>query len=165
MDNNKIINLGCRLNIYEGEIIKNHLSRENIGKVTVINSCAVTAEAEKKVLYEIRRAKKSRPSNKIIVTGCAAQINPDKYKEIDNVDIVIGNTEKVKSQTWKKLSLLNKVNVANILEEKKTVSHQLRDLREKQEHILKYNKVVIIVVLSALFLSVEETTEVYQLEK
>ena len=120
MDNNKIINLGCRLNIYEGEIIKNHLSRENIGKVTVINSCAVTAEAEKKVLYEIRRAKKSRPSNKIIVTGCAAQINPDKYKEIDNVDIVIGNTEKVKSQTWKKLSLLNKVNVANILEEKKT---------------------------------------------
>ena len=165
MDNNKIINLGCRLNIYEGEIIKNHLSRENIGKVTVINSCAVTAEAEKKVLYEIRRAKKSRPSNKIIVTGCAAQINPDKYKEIDNVDIVIGNTEKVKSQTWKKLSLLNKVNVANILEEKKTVSHQLRDLREKQEHILKYNKVVIIVVLSALFLLVEETIEVCQLEK
>ena len=121
MDNNEIINLGCRLNIYEGEIIKNHLLKENIGKVTVINSCAVTAEAEKKVLYEIRRAKKTRPSNKIIVTGCAAQINPDKYKDIDNVDIVIGNTEKLKSQTWKKLSLLNKINVANILEEKKTV--------------------------------------------
>ena len=121
MDNNEIINLGCRLNIYEGEIIKNHLLKENIGKVTVINSCAVTADAEKKVLYEIRRAKKSRPSNKIIVTGCAAQINPDKYKDIDNVDIVIGNTEKLKSQTWKKLSLLNKINVANILEEKKTV--------------------------------------------
>ena len=131
MDNNKIINLGCRLNIYEGEIIKNHLSRENIGKVTVINSCAVTAEAEKKVLYEIRRAKKSRPSNKIIVTGCAAQINPDKYKEIDNVDIVIGNTEKVKSQTWKKLSLLNKVNVANILEEKKTVSSSIERFEGK----------------------------------
>ena len=125
MDNNEIINLGCRLNIYEGEIIKNHLSKENIGKVTVINSCAVTADAEKKVLYEIRRAKKTRPSNKIIVTGCAAQINPDKYKDIDNVDIVIGNTEKLKSQTWKKLSLLNKVNVANILEEKKTVSSSI----------------------------------------
>jgi len=121
MDNNEIINLGCRLNIYEGEIIKNHLSKENIGKVTVINSCAVTAEAEKKVLYEIRRAKKTRPLNKIIVTGCAAQINPDKYKDIDNVDIVIGNTEKLKSQTWKKLSLLNKINVSNILEEKKTI--------------------------------------------
>jgi len=125
MDNNEIINLGCRLNIYEGEIIKNHLSKENIGKVTVINSCAVTAEAEKKVLYEIRRAKKNKPSNKIIVTGCAAQINPDKYKEIDNVDIVLGNTEKLKSQTWKKFSLLNKVNVANILEEKKTVSSSI----------------------------------------
>ena len=121
MDNNEIINLGCRLNIYEGEIIKNHLSKENIGKVTVINSCAVTADAEKKVLYEIRRAKKTKPSNKIVVTGCAAQINPDKYKDIDNVDIVIGNTEKLKSQTWKKLNLLNKINVSNILEEKKTV--------------------------------------------
>ncbi|MDC3131961.1 tRNA (N(6)-L-threonylcarbamoyladenosine(37)-C(2))-methylthiotransferase MtaB, partial [Pelagibacteraceae bacterium] len=131
MDNNEIINLGCRLNIYEGEIIKNHLSKENIGKVTVINSCAVTAEAEKKVLYEIRRAKKTRPLNKIIVTGCAAQINPDKYKDIDNVDIVIGNTEKLKSQTWKKLNLLNRVNVANILEEKKTISSSIERFEGK----------------------------------
>ena len=131
MDNNEIINLGCRLNIYEGEIIKNHLSRENIDKVTVINSCAVTADAEKKVLYEIRRAKKTRPSNKIIVTGCAAQINPDKYKDIDNVDIVIGNTEKIKSQTWEKLSFLNKVNVANILEKKKTVSSSIERFEGK----------------------------------
>ena len=131
MDNNEIINLGCRLNIYEGEIIKNHLSKENIGKVTVINSCAVTADAEKKVLYEIRRAKKTKPSNKIVVTGCAAQINPDKYKDIDNVDIVIGNTEKLKSQTWKKLSLLNKVNVANILEEKKIVSSSIERFEGK----------------------------------
>ena len=76
---NSLINLGCRLNIYEGEIIKNHLSNNNIKNITVINSCAVTAEAEKKVAYEIRKAKRTNPENKIIVTGCAAQIDPKKY--------------------------------------------------------------------------------------
>ena len=56
--NKKIINLGCRLNIYEGEIIKNHLKKNKLKNITVINSCAVTAEAEKKTAYEIRKAKK-----------------------------------------------------------------------------------------------------------
>ena len=120
MTKNKIVNLGCRLNIYEGEIIKNHLKNENLDNITVINSCAVTAEAEKKVLYEIRKAKKTNPSNKIIVTGCAAQINPDKYNEIDLVDKVIGNSEKLQAQTWKNLYLLKDVNVGNILEENST---------------------------------------------
>ena len=57
---NSLINLGCRLNIYEGEIIKNHLKKHNLKNITVINSCAVTAEAEKKVGYEIRRAKRKK---------------------------------------------------------------------------------------------------------
>ena len=90
---NSLINLGCRLNIYEGEIIKNHLSKNNIKNVTVINSCAVTSEAEKKVAYEIRKAKRINPNNKIIVTGCAAQINPKKYDAISEVDVVLGNKE------------------------------------------------------------------------
>ena len=55
---NQIINLGCRLNIYEGEIIKSHLKTNKLDNITVINSCAVTQEAEKKVSYEIRRQKK-----------------------------------------------------------------------------------------------------------
>ena len=92
---NHIVNLGCRLNIYEGEIIKNHLKTNNLNNVTVINSCAVTEEAEKKVSYEIRKAKKNFPNNKIVVTGCAAQINPLKYKNLKEVDSVIGNTEKL----------------------------------------------------------------------
>ena len=80
---NSLVNLGCRLNIYEGEIIKNHLKNSNLNNVTVINSCAVTAVAEKKVAYEIRKAKRNNPENKIIVTGCAAQINPQKYDAIN----------------------------------------------------------------------------------
>ena len=94
---NFLINLGCRLNIYEGEIIKNHLKKNNLENITVINSCTVTAEAEKKVGYEIRKAKRENPNNKIIVTGCAAQINPEKYNKLNEVDLVLGNKEKLQS--------------------------------------------------------------------
>ena len=118
---NNLINLGCRLNIYEGEIIKKHLNEYNLNNITVINSCAVTAEAEKKVSYEIRRAKRNKPNNKIIVTGCAAQINPKKYENLKEVDLVLGNKEKLQSSVWKDLNFHNKIQVDDILLEKKTV--------------------------------------------
>ena len=118
---NSLINLGCRLNIYEGEIIKDHLNNNNIKNVTVINSCAVTAEAEKKVAYEIRKAKKNNPKNKIIVTGCAAQINPKKYDTIKEVDLVLGNKEKLISNVWRNLNFEKSIQVKDILSEKKTV--------------------------------------------
>ena len=118
---NSLINLGCRLNIYEGEIIKDHLNNNNIKNVTVINSCAVTAEAEKKVAYEIRKAKRNNPENKIIVTGCAAQINPKKYDTIKEVDLVLGNKEKLISNVWNNLNFEKSIQVEDILLEKKTV--------------------------------------------
>ena len=118
---NSLINLGCRLNIYEGEIIKNHLNNNNIKNVTVINSCAVTAEAEKKVAYEIRRAKRTNPKNKIIVTGCAAQIDPKKYHNLKEVDLVLGNKEKLLSDVWGNLNFSKPIQVDNILSEKKTI--------------------------------------------
>ena len=108
---NSLINMGCRLNIYEGEIIKNHLKNSNLNNVTVINSCAVTAEAEKKVAYEIRKAKRNNPKNKIIVTGCAAQINPKKYDAINEVDVVLGNKEKLVSNVWKSLNFQKSIQV------------------------------------------------------
>ena len=118
---NTLINLGCRLNIYEGEIIKNHLNENNLKDITVINSCAVTAEAEKRVAYEIRKAKRDNPKNKIIVTGCAAQINPKKYDTIEEVDLVLGNKEKLLPNVWKNLNFLKHIQVDDILLEKKTV--------------------------------------------
>ena len=119
---NSLINLGCRLNIYEGEIIKDHLNNNNIKNVTVINSCAVTAEAEKKVAYEIRKAKKNNPKNKIVVTGCAAQINPKKYDTIKEVDLVLGNKEKLISNVWNNLDFEKSIQVEDILLEKKNSS-------------------------------------------
>ena len=128
---NHIVNLGCRLNIYEGEIIKNHLKTNNLNNVTVINSCAVTEEAEKKVSYEIRKAKKNFPNNKIVVTGCAAQINPLKYKDLKEVDSVIGNTEKLETLTWKNIDQSKNLKVGNILEESKTVPNSIEKFEGK----------------------------------
>ena len=109
-----IINLGCRLNIYEGEVIKSLTKKNNLGNFTIINSCSVTEEAEKKVQYEIRKSKKRFPEKKIIVTGCAAQINPIKYHNIEGVDYVIGNKEKLQKETWSSLSENKPVQVKDI---------------------------------------------------
>ena len=128
---NYLVNLGCRLNIYEGEIIKNHLKTNNLNNVTVINSCAVTEEAEKKVSYEIRKAKKNFPNNTIVVTGCAAQINPLKYQDLKEVYSVIGNTEKLETLTWKNINQSKNFKVGNILEESKTIPNSIEKFEGK----------------------------------
>ena len=113
-NNIDIINLGCRLNIYEGEVIKSLTEKNNLNNYTIINSCSVTEEAEKKVRYEIRKSKRKFPEKKIIVTGCAAQIDPDKYANLDEVDFVIGNKEKLQKETWSNLSKNNSIQVKDI---------------------------------------------------
>tara|TARA_Y100000590_G_scaffold450791_1_gene591064 strand:+ start:2750 stop:4009 length:1260 start_codon:yes stop_codon:yes gene_type:complete len=128
---NSLINFGCRLNIYEGEVIKSNLIKNSLKNITVINSCAVTAEAEKKVKYEIRRAKRNNPKNKIIVTGCAAQINPDEYKKLKEVDLVLGNKEKLQSEVWKKLNFKKTIQVDNILLENETVPTKIENFEGK----------------------------------
>ena len=119
-NNINIINLGCRLNIYEGEVIKSLTLKDKVSDLIIINSCSVTQEAEKKVEYEIRKSKKKFPEKKIIVTGCAAQINPEKYSKIKDVDFVIGNKEKLEKNTWKDLSEKNPINVKDIFLNKTT---------------------------------------------
>ena len=112
--NINLVNLGCRLNIYEGEVIKSLTKQNKLSNYTIINSCAVTEKAEKKVQYEIRKSKKNFPKKKIIVTGCAAQINPDKFSQINEVDFVIGNKEKLQKETWSSLSKNNRIQVKDI---------------------------------------------------
>ena len=114
-----IINLGCRLNIYEGEVIKSLAKKSNLNDYTIINSCSVTEEAEKKVRYEIRRSKKKFPKKKIVVTGCAAQINPKKYADLKEVDFVVGNKEKLEKETWSSLSKNNAIQVKDIFADNK----------------------------------------------
>ena len=137
MKKNTLINLGCRLNIYEGEIIKNNLENTNLKNITIINSCAVTATAEKKVAYEIRRAKRKNPNHRIIVTGCAAQINPKKYNDYKEVDLVLGNKEKLLPTIWKGLDFSNSIQVSDILKEKKPVNSTVEKFEGKSRAFIE----------------------------
>ena len=126
-----IINLGCRLNIYEGEVIKSLVKKHNINNYIIINSCAVTNEAEKKVRNAIKKAKKLNPSKKIIVTGCAAQIYPLKYNQMSEVDLVIGNNEKMEERIWKNINHTNKIQVNNIFNVSSTQNHIIEKFEGK----------------------------------
>jgi threonylcarbamoyladenosine tRNA methylthiotransferase MtaB len=95
---------GCRLNTYESEVMKAHAEAAGLADTIIFNTCAVTAEAEKQARQAIRRAHREHPSARIIVTGCAAQINPAEYAAIEGVGLVLGNHEKLVAEEWRSLS-------------------------------------------------------------
>jgi threonylcarbamoyladenosine tRNA methylthiotransferase MtaB len=98
---NKVINFGCRLNNFEGKKIEELLPKQqNEGSVIVINSCAVTNETERQVRQAIRKVKKTNPDSKVILTGCAAQISPSTYSQMEEVDLLVDNISKLKPETW-----------------------------------------------------------------
>ena len=88
----QVITFGCRINSYESEVIKEKL--KNIDDLIVINTCAVTSEAERQCRQTIRKLKRENPTSKIIVTGCSAQINSTLIATMPEVDLVLGNKEK-----------------------------------------------------------------------
>ena len=90
-----IITFGCRLNAYESEVIRANARDAGLDDAVIVNTCAVTAEAERQARQAIRRARRERPDARIVVTGCAAQIDPARYAAMDEVDQVIGNAEKL----------------------------------------------------------------------
>lgn len=98
---------GCRLNIWESEVIKRHAEDAQLNQAVVINTCAVTAEAEKQARQAIRKTRREQPDARIIVTGCAAQIDPSSWQAMDEVDAVIGNHEKLEPATWRRLAGVN----------------------------------------------------------
>ncbi|MDU8927664.1 tRNA (N(6)-L-threonylcarbamoyladenosine(37)-C(2))-methylthiotransferase MtaB [Alisedimentitalea sp. MJ-SS2] len=100
----KFTTLGCRLNAYETEAMKELAQEAGVDNAVVINTCAVTAEAVRKARQEIRRLRRDNPDAKVIVTGCAAQIDPDSFAAMDEVDAVIGNSEKMVETTWRQLA-------------------------------------------------------------
>ena len=91
----QVFTFGCRLNFSESEIIKDHLKLNNVEDIVVFNTCSVTSEAERKAKQAIRKIKKTRPESKIVVTGCAAQINPKSWFAMPEVNHVLGNNEKL----------------------------------------------------------------------
>ncbi len=120
--------LGCRLNAYETEAMKALATQAGMQDAVVVNTCAVTAEAVRKARQEIRRLRRENPQARLIVTGCAAQTEPETFAAMAEVDAVIGNTEKMTPATWQTLATdfigrTERVMVDDIMSVRETAAH------------------------------------------
>ncbi|MGH6750292.1 MAG: tRNA (N(6)-L-threonylcarbamoyladenosine(37)-C(2))-methylthiotransferase MtaB [Methyloceanibacter sp.] len=125
MSDIEIITFGCRLNAYESEVMRQHASAAGLTSAVIINTCAVTAEAVRQARQAIRKARRLNPDAKIVVTGCAAQIDPQAFARMAEVDHVIGNQEKTECRTYEGLAHegTEKVVVNDIMSVTETASH------------------------------------------
>lgn len=143
---NQIITFGCRLNAYESEAIKEALKKTDQKNLIVFNSCAVTSEAERELRVAVRKARKNNPEAKIVVTGCAAQIDPQKYAKMDEVDLVLGNVEKSKPESYEK-NFVNNFETEKKLNSDSDIAHKDRIFFETKKS-------------SANFLTPDETAKI-----
>ncbi len=132
----EIKTFGCRLNIWESQVISDLASKNGQSDLIIFNTCAVTSEAERQARQAIRSSKKNRPDAKILVTGCAAQIDPQKWNIMPEVDFVIGNKEKLNENFWNKFApediCLNDQNVfvQDIMQVKSTSEHLIESFNK-----------------------------------
>ena len=99
-EDTKVINLGCRLNFFESEVIKNILNQENLEKKIVINTCAVTNQAVRKSINEVKKASRKFPNYQIYVTGCASQVNEKVFSDLKNVHKIVDNKRKTLPESY-----------------------------------------------------------------
>lgn len=110
----EVVTLGCRINSYESEVLKEKLA--GLDNLIIINTCAVTGEAERQCRQTIRKLRKQNPDARIIVTGCAAQIAPQKFAAMPEVDLVLGNKEKTEISKYLEMPLTEKTIVGDIFD-------------------------------------------------
>jgi threonylcarbamoyladenosine tRNA methylthiotransferase MtaB len=123
----QLLTFGCRLNIYESEVMSAHAQSAGMQDAIIVNTCAVTKEAERQARQAIRRARRENPDATIIVTGCAAQVNAEKFAAMPEVSHVIGNDLKLEANTWLGLadSAEKTLQVNDIMAVTETASHLL----------------------------------------
>src|SRR6195256_2370279 len=131
----EVVTFGCRLNAFESEVIRHEAENAGLSDIIVVNSCAVTNEAVAQARQSIRRLKRERPELRIVVTGCAAQTQPDMFAEMTEVDRVVGNDEKMRGQAWRDartaldsgfgIEASEKIAVADIMSAKEMAPHLL----------------------------------------
>ena len=127
MDGPQVITLGCRLNAFESEIMRQHSRDAGLDDAVIINTCAVTGEAERQARQAIRRARRDHPNAKLIVTGCAAQLAPERFGAMPEVDRVLGNAEKLEPgsyQGWADTEA--DIRVTDIMTVSETAPHLIR---------------------------------------
>ncbi len=127
------ITLGCRLNLYESEAMRNLAEDAGLSNVVLVNTCAVTGEAVRQARQTIRRARKQKPDALIVVTGCAAQIDPGMFAAMPEVDRVIGNAEKAEPKTFVALASgqTERVLVNDIMSVRETAGHLIDGVQDR----------------------------------
>ena len=118
----EVVTFGCRLNAYESEAVKARAGEAGLENAIIFNTCAVTAEAVRQSRQAIRKARRERPDAKIIVTGCAAQTEPQTYSGMREVDAVLGNAEKLDTRSYLSLDDAARVRVNDIMSVKETAA-------------------------------------------
>src|ERR1051326_5399705 len=120
----EIVTFGCRLNAYESEAIRARASASGLENAIIFNTCAVTAEAVRQSRQAIRKARRQNPEARIIVTGCAAQIEPETYAAMPEVNSVLGNAEKLETRSYSGFGVgeLERVRVNDIFSVRETAA-------------------------------------------
>lgn len=137
MSRAKIVTFGCRLNTLESEVMRSHADTAGLENAVIVNTCAVTAEAERQARQTIRKLKRENPDARIIVTGCAAQLAPDAFASMAEVDRVIGNAEKLNPDSYR-LNMNNApVAVADIMTVTETAGHLLDGFESRTRAFLQ----------------------------
>ena len=128
----RTLTFGCRLNAYESEVMRTEAEKAGLDNVIIVNSCAVTAEAVRQTRQAIRKARRENPDARIIVTGCAAQTEAESFASMGEVDLVVGNAEKLEAKTYERLAfglpLNDKIQVNDIMSVRETAGHLIEGL-------------------------------------
>ncbi|MEO5805312.1 tRNA (N(6)-L-threonylcarbamoyladenosine(37)-C(2))-methylthiotransferase MtaB [Devosia sp.] len=126
------LTFGCRLNAYESQVITAEANKAGLTDAIIINTCAVTAEAVTQAKRAVRKARRDHPERRIIVTGCAAQTEARTFGDMPEVDLVIGNADKLKAQSYRPLvfglTLNDKVQVNDIMSIRETAGHLIEGM-------------------------------------
>jgi threonylcarbamoyladenosine tRNA methylthiotransferase MtaB len=132
-----VLTFGCRLNAYESEVIRREAESAGLDEVVVVNTCAVTGEAVRQARQTIRKLRRERPRARIVVTGCAAQTEPDTFARMDEVDRVVGNEEKLRAETWTDTQrLFARAPAFGLDAEEKVVVNDIMAVRETAAHLI-----------------------------
>jgi threonylcarbamoyladenosine tRNA methylthiotransferase MtaB len=124
-----VVTFGCRLNAYESEVIRQRAGEDGLSDAVVFNTCAVTSEAVRQARQAIRKARRERPGARLIVTGCAVQIDPDAFAAMTEVDLVLGNAEKTAAGSYRLRPDAPRVRVGDIMSVRQTAGHLIDGLR------------------------------------
>ena len=126
----EFVTFGCRLNTYETEVMRNHAGKAGVSDTIVFNTCAVTAEATRQARQAIRRARAANPDAQIVVTGCAAQTEPEMFANMPEVSRVLGNEEKLEAASWVHGSNA-RVSVSDIMKVSQARPHLIDGLKQR----------------------------------